>query len=103
MANMSNIDKVIGNHYNTIESIVAKFCKKQGFEKFGFVIGSDDKVVIFDNDLMMLFNDIAFDLIFDIEKGVAAMYMLGFDMNLDDAKIGKEISYQEYLKSKKLI
>ena len=99
----SNIDRAIDSYNELRDSILDRFCEKQGFTGFGFAIGSDDKVVFFENDLMMLFTDIVIDLIFNIEEGIAVRYMMGFDMTLDDAEIEKEFSYKEYLESKKLI
>ena len=99
----TNIDKAIKSYEKLTDMILERFCKKQEFNNFGFAIGSDDKVVFFDNDLMMLFTDVAFDLIFNIDKGVAVKYMMGFDMGLDDAHIEKELSYKEYLEKKELI
>ena len=99
----TNIDKAIQGYNELTDSILDRFCEKQGFTDFGFAIGSDDKVVFFENDLMMLFTDIVIDLIFNIEEGIAVRYMMGFDMTLDDAEIEKEFSYKEYLESKKLI
>ena len=99
----SNIDRAIDSYNELRDSILDRFCEKQGFTDFGFAIGSDDTVVFFENDLMMLFTDIVIDLIFNIEEGIAVRYMMGFDMTLDDAEIEKEFSYKEYLESKKLI
>ena len=99
----TNIDKAIQGDKELTDTILGRFCKKQGFKDFGFAIGSDDTVVFFENDLMMLFTDIVIDLIFNIEEGIAVRYMMGFDMTLDDAEIEKEFSYKEYLESKKLI
>jgi hypothetical protein len=99
----NNVDTAIKCYNELTDIILDRFCKKQGFTEFGFAIGSDDKVVFFDNDLMMLFTDIVFDLIFNIEEGIAVKYMCGFDMSLDNAQIEKELNYKEYLESKKLI
>ena len=52
---------------------------------------------------MMLFTDVVFDLIFNIEEGIAVKYMIGFDKSLDNAEIKKDLNYKEYLESKKLI
>ena len=99
----TNIDKAIQGYNELRDSILDRFCEKQGFTDFGFAIGSDDKVVFFENDLMMLFTDVVFDLIFNIEEGIAVKYMIGFDMSLDNAEIKKDLNYKEYLESKKLI
>ena len=93
----TNVDTAIKSYNELTDSILERFCKKQGFT------GSDDTVVFFENDLMMLFTDIVIDLIFNIEEGIAVKYMMGFDMSLDNAEIEKELSYKEYLESKKLI
>ena len=99
----TNVDTAIKSYNELTDSILDRFCKKQGFKDFGFAIGSDDTVVFFENDLMMLFTDIVIDLIFNIEEGIAVKYMMGFDMSLDNAEIKKDLNYKEYLESKKLI
>ena len=99
----NNVFTAIKCYNELTDSILDRFCEKQNLRVFGFAIGGDDKVVFFENDLMMLFTDIVFDLIFNIEQGIAIRYMQGFDMDLDNAEIGKELSYKEYLESKKLI
>ena len=99
----TNVDTAIKSYNELTDSILDRFCKKQGFKDFGFAIGSDDKVVFFENDLMMLFTDVVFDLIFNIEEGIAVKYMIGSDMSLDNAEIKKDLNYKEYLESKKLI
>lgn len=100
---IKNIDRAIECYNELTDTILERFCKKQGFTDFGFAIGSDDTVVFFENDLIMHLTDIVLDLIFNIEEGIAVKYMMGFDMSLGDAEIPKELSYKGYLESKKLI
>lgn len=99
----NKVDQAIENYQNLKNNILKRFCEKQGLNVFGFDAYSNGEVICFTPELRMLFWDVFLDLELHIEKGIAVRYMQGFDMDLDDAQISKELSYKEYLESKKLI
>lgn len=96
------VDEVIESHKKMFDSVLKRFCAKQGLVIFGFM-GNTKEVICFSPELSMSFRDVFLDLELHIEKGIAVRYMQGFDMDLDDAKISKDLSYKDYLESKKLI
>lgn len=97
------VDQVIESYNSLKNATLKKFCEKQKLGVFGFVIGSDQEVICFRPELRMTFRDIFLDMSLHIESGIAIRYMQGFDLDLEDAQINKELSYKEYLESKKLI
>lgn len=99
----NKVDQVIESYLRLKANTLSKFCEKQKLGVFGIVAYSDQEVICFSPDLRMSFKDIFLDLQLHIESGIAVRYMQGFDMDLDDAQISKELSYKEYLESKKLI
>lgn len=99
----NKIDQAIISYHNLKNNTLKKFCEKQKLGVFGFMAHSDKEVICFSPELSMAFSDIFLDMALHIEKGIAVRYMQGFDMDLEDAKISKELSYKEYLESKKLI
>lgn len=100
---MSNIEHAIEKNNSLVLTILKGFCFKQGFTGCQLSDIDGEGVVIFDGQFGMAFSDILLDTQLDIKKGIAVRYMQGFDLDLDDAVIGKEVSYKEYLESKKLI
>lgn len=88
---------------NLVCTILNCFCKKQGFTASEITVANDESVVVFDGQFMMLFGDVLLDVELDIKKGIAVNYMQGFDLDLEDAKISKDLSYRSYLENKKLI
>lgn len=99
----NNVDRVIDSYLRLKANTLSKFCEKQKLGVFGFMAYSDKEVVCFSPELSMAFRDIFLDMSLHIESGIAIRYMQGFDMDLDDALIDKELSYKGYLESKKLI
>lgn len=99
----NRVDEVIESYRKVKNDTLKKFCDKQSLRVFGFMAYSDQEVVCFSPELKMAFKDIFLDLHLHIESGIAVRYMQGFDMDLEDAQINKELSYKEYLESKKLI
>lgn len=86
-----------------VQTILNNFCDKQGFT--GCEVGDvcQESLIFFNGQFGMTLSDVLLDMELDIKKGIAVNYMQGFDMELDDAQIPKELSYKEYLESKKLI
>lgn len=86
-----------------VQTILNGFIKKQGFSNCECNVVNEESIVVFDGQFSMLFSDVLLDTELDIKKGIAVNYMQGFDLNSDDGVIDKELSYKEYLESKKLI
>jgi len=99
----NKVDQAIESYHNLKNDTLKKFCEKQKLGVFGFMVYSDQEVICFSPELKMTFRDMFLDLSLHIESGIAVRYMQGFDMDLEDALIEKELSYKEYLESKKLI
>jgi hypothetical protein len=97
-----SVDEVIVSYQKMVNSVLNRFCAKQGLGVFGFMNTNRD-IICFSPDLSMCFKDVFLDLELHIEKGIAVRYMQGFDLDLEDAQINKALSYKEYLDSKKLI
>ena len=103
MANENIIDKFLERNKHLALTILKDFCHKQGFSGCDVSDINVEGVIVFDGQFMIAFSDILLDTQFDIPKGIAIRYMQGFDLDLDDGRIDKELSYLEYLKIKKLI
>ena len=98
---MSNIDSVIDKNNSLIQNILKGFCNKQGFVGCEFSDINVEGVVVFDGQYYIMFSDILLDVQFNVKKGVAVSFMQGF--SVEDGVINKELSYKEFLESKKLI
>lgn len=99
----NKVDQVIDSYLKLKASTLSKFCEKQKLSVFGFMAYSEQEVICFSPELRMSFKDVFLDMSLHIESGIAVRYMQGFDLDLDDAQITKELNYKEYLESKKLI
>nr|WP_315173559.1 hypothetical protein [uncultured Flavobacterium sp.] len=99
----NKVDQVVESYLKLKSSTLIKFCEKQNLDVFVVLSYSEQEVICFSPELKMSFKDIFLDLQLHIESGIAVRYMQGFDLDLDDAQITKELNYKEYLESKKLI
>lgn len=99
----NKVKQVVDSYVKLKANTLSKFCEKQKLGVFDVVAYSDQEIICFSSELRMAFKDIFLDMSLHIESGIAVRYMQGFDMDLDDAQISKELSYKEYLESKKLI
>jgi hypothetical protein len=99
----NKVDQVIECYLMMRGRKLREFCDKQKLKVFGVIANSQHEVICFSPELRMSFRDIFLDLCSGVESGVAIKYMQGFDMDMDNAAIDKELSYKEYLESKKLI
>jgi hypothetical protein len=95
------INMVMDPRYDLVVTILKGFSRKQGFVGCEFSDINVEGMVFFDGQYGIMFSDILLDTEFNIPKGVAVSYMQGF--SVDDDFIDKELSYKEYLESKKLI
>ena len=86
-----------------VNSTLSGFRVKQGFSscQCGFV--NEESIVVFDGQFFMIFSDILLDIQLGVPKGIAVNYIQGFDLELQDGVIPKDLSYKDYLESKKLI
>lgn len=100
---LNKVDQVIESYLRLKSNILSRFCDKQKISVFGVLAYSEQEIICFSPELRMAFKDVFLDLELHIESGIAVRYMQGFDMDLDDAQINKELSYKEYLESKKII
>jgi hypothetical protein len=103
MVKENKVDQVIASYLALKGITLKKFCEKQNLNVFGFISHSENEIICFSPELKMAFKDVFLDLHLGIKSGIAVRYMQGFDMDLEDAQIDKELSYKEYLESKKLI
>lgn len=99
----NKVDHVIECYLMIKGMKLKEFCEKQSLKVFGVIANSQHEVICFSPELRMSFRDIFLDLCLGVDSGIAVRYMQGFDMDLDNAKIDKELSYKEYLESKNLI
>lgn len=99
----NKVDQAIDSYLRLKANTLSKFCDKQKISVFGVMANTDQEIICFSPELRMSFKDIFMDMQLHIESGIALRYMQGFDMDLDDAQINKELSYKQYLESKKLI
>lgn len=103
MVKENKVEQVVDSYLRLKNDTLKKFCDKQNLVIFGFMAYSEQEVIFFSTELRMSFKDIFLDLNLHIESGIAVRYMQGFDLDLENAQISKELSYKEYLESKKLI